>query len=127
MTAEDRTEQSVLHPADIQLLELRVLWSGARATGVIGVAEETADVSIEVGIARQREAQTCRHLFAQHVPRRIDVAAPHVRTIVLLTSEGRARHDEDTLGLSRSLQRKGSFTLRLIDTTHSLQGECVTQ
>ena len=96
MTAEHRTEQTVLHPTHIELLELRILRRRGRTHGVIGITEETADVGIEVGITRQRETQACRHLLAQHIPRGVHITTPHVRAVVLLTSEAASRHDEDS-------------------------------
>ncbi len=120
MTAEHRAEQSILHPAHIQLLELRILRRRGRALGIVGATEESTDVSIEIGIARQREAQSGRHLFAQHIPRRVHVAAPHVRAVVLLTGKRRARHDEDTL-LAISF-----FALGLINAANGFQREGIT-
>ena len=120
MTAEDRTEEAVLHPTHVEFLELRVLRGRTRATGVVGITEEATDVGIEIRIASQREAQSCRHLLAEHIPRGVHVAAPHIRAVVLLTCKGRARHNEDTLFLPH-------LTLGLIDATDGFQGEGITE
>ena len=119
MAAEHRTEQAVLHPAHIELLELRIPGGRTAPPGVVGAAEEAADVGIEVGIACQREAQSGRHLLAQHVPRGVDVAAPHVAAVMLLTGIARTCHDEDTLAAV-------VLALRRIDAAHRLQREGVT-
>ena len=119
MTAEYGTEQSVLHPAHVEFLELRIARSRALALRVIAIAEEAADVGIEVRIARQREVQSGRHLLAQHVPRRGHVATPHVRAIVLLTCIRRTGHDEDALATV-------VLTLCLIDAANGGQRERVT-
>ena len=68
MTAEDGTEEAVLHPTDIEFLILGVLRGGTAALGVVGAAEETADVGIEVRITCQGVAQSSGHLLAQHIP-----------------------------------------------------------
>ena len=88
MTAEDGAEQTVLHPAYVELLELRILRCRATALGIIGTTEETADIGVEVGITRQREAQTSGHLFAEHIPRGGHIATPHVGAVMLLACEG---------------------------------------
>src|SRR5574344_2619302 len=95
MATEHRTEQTVLHPTHIEFLELRVLGSRACTLRIVRTTEDTADVGIEVRIARQRETESCRHLLAQHVPRGVHVTAPHVRSVVLLTGITASRHDED--------------------------------
>ena len=68
MTAEHWAEQAILHPAYKEFLELWVLGRRAAAFGVVGTAEETADIRVEVGVTCQRVAQSGRHLLAQHVP-----------------------------------------------------------
>ena len=113
MTAEYRTEQPILHPAHIEFLKLWILGGRACTTRIIRIAEETTNVSIEVGIARQRIAQACRYLLAQHVPRRVHIATPHIGTIMLLTGIRRARHNENTLATV-------VFALRLVYATNGL-------
>ena len=119
MTTEDGTEEAVLHPTDIEFLELRIAGRRGWSASVIRTAEEAANVGVEVGIARQREAQACWNLFAKHVPCGIYIAAPHVRAIVLLACKRAASHDEDALGLP-------FFTLFLVDAANCLEGEGVS-
>ena len=120
MTAEHRAEQSVLHPAHIELLELRILGCRTRALGVVRAAEESAYVGVEVGIASEREAKSGRNLIAKHLPRRSHIAAPHVRAVVLLSGKCRTGHDEHALAAI-------VLALRLIDAANGLKWECIAQ
>ena len=123
MTTENRTEESVLHPANIKLLELRIAWSRTSTTVIVSTTEEAADICIEVGITRQGKAQSGRNLLAQHIPRRIDITTPHIGAVMLLTGKGGAGHDKHALlaGIS------GGIALRLIHATDSFQREGIAQ
>ena len=99
MAAEYRAEERILHPAYIKLLELRILWRRATSHGVVPVAEETSDVSIEVRTSCHCVVETGRELLAEHVPCRVHVSAPKSRTISLLACKGRTCHYEDSLFL----------------------------
>ena len=68
MATEYRTEQGILHPPHIELLKLRIARRRAGSVGVVGAAEESAYVSVEVGTSGHGVVQTERNLLAQHVP-----------------------------------------------------------
>ena len=76
MTTEDGTEQAVLHPADVEFLKLRITGSRPAAAAIVATCEETADVGIEVGTARQRIVQSQGQLPSEDIPRRSDIATP---------------------------------------------------
>ena len=54
---------------------------------------ESADVGVEIRIAREAEAESGRNLLPEHLPLRIDVTRPCVRACALEAGEAAARHD----------------------------------
>ena len=115
---EHRTEKPILHPAHVEFLVLLVARCTAAPLGVVAAAEESADVGIEVGTSRHRVVESGGNLLAQHVPRRGDVAGPHVGAVVLLSGEGRPCHDKHALVACGG-------ALPLVHTAHGAQRECV--
>ena len=68
VAAEYRTEKGILHPSHVELLKLRIARRRAGTVGVVGAAEESSYVGVEVGTAGHGIVQTERYLLAQHVP-----------------------------------------------------------
>ena len=99
MAAHHRTEGPVLQPAHVEFLEQGVRGAGGGgAPAVVVSREEAAAVGIEIGIAREGEAQAGRNLGAEHVPGGVHVPAPGVGARALLAGIGRARKDHHAAG-----------------------------
>ena len=93
-----RGERAELQPADVKLLVERVPRGKTVVPAlVVRAAEEAADVVVPVRHAAEREVQSGRDLIAQALPRRTDVARPHVSAVALRAHIARTRQDEHAL------------------------------
>ena len=93
-----RIERAKLQPTHIQFPEHRIARRLAVGIAlVVMAAEETANITVVVRIAGEREVKAGRNLLAQCLPRRAYIARPDIGTVTLLSGKAAAGEYHHTL------------------------------
>ena len=97
MATHHRHESPKLHPADIELLELRISCGGVRPFRVVRAGEEATDVTVDIRIGCERIVQADGHLLTEAVPRGADIPTPCLCTSTLLSGKVASRENISSL------------------------------